>query len=70
MVFRYVLEELSEPQLLEIDRGDQIANTSVTRYELSEGRFRLVAFNGVEHLDDQPDDEAPVTEENDVPSPA
>jgi broad specificity phosphatase PhoE len=70
MVFRYVLEELTEPQLLEIDRGDQIANTSVTRYELSDGRFRLVTFNGVEHLDDHPDDEAPVTEENDVPSPA
>jgi 2,3-bisphosphoglycerate-dependent phosphoglycerate mutase len=70
MVFRYVLEELTEAQLLEIDRGDQIANTSVTRYELSEGRFRLVAFNGVEHLDDHPDDEAPLTEENDVPSPA
>jgi 2,3-bisphosphoglycerate-dependent phosphoglycerate mutase len=70
MVFRYVLEELTEAQLLEIDRGDQIANTSVTRYELSDGRFRLVTFNGVEHLDDHPDDEAPVTEENDVPSPA
>jgi probable phosphoglycerate mutase len=75
MVFRYVIEELTEAQLLEIDRGDQIANTSVTRYELSEGRFRLVAFNGVEHLDDHPDDDhpndaAPVTEENDVPSPA
>jgi hypothetical protein len=42
----------------------------VTRYELSDGRFRLVTFNGVEHLDDHPDDEAPVTEENDVPSPA
>jgi probable phosphoglycerate mutase len=75
MVFRYVLEELSEQQLLEIDRGDQIANTSVTRYELSDdGRFQLVGFNGVDHLDtdahDHRDADAPVTEENDVPSPA
>jgi 2,3-bisphosphoglycerate-dependent phosphoglycerate mutase len=69
MVFRYVLEELSEQQLLEVDRHEQVANTSVTRYELSaDGAFGLAGFNGVEHLD-QPDD-APVTEEHDVPSPA
>jgi broad specificity phosphatase PhoE len=71
MVFRYVLEELSEQQLLEIDRHEQVANTSVTRYELTDGgAFRLATFNGVEHLDDHPDADAPVTEENDVPSPA
>ncbi|HEV7871521.1 MAG TPA: histidine phosphatase family protein [Modestobacter sp.] len=69
MVFRYVLEELSEQDLLEIDRHEQIANTSVTRYELAgDGRFELVTFNGVDHLDQ--DAEAPVTKENDVPSPA
>jgi len=69
MVFRYVLEELSEQQLLEIDQHDQVANTSVTRYQLiHDGAFRLVGFNGVEHL--AHDQDAPVTEENDVPSPA
>jgi len=69
MVFRYVLEELSEAQLLEIDRHEQVANTSVTRYELSDdGAFRLVDFNGVVHLDESAG--APVTEENDVPPPA
>jgi broad specificity phosphatase PhoE len=69
MVFRYVLEELSESRLLEIDRHEQVANTSVTRYESSDGgAFRLAAFNGVDHLDSPGD--APVTEENDVPSPA
>jgi 2,3-bisphosphoglycerate-dependent phosphoglycerate mutase len=69
MVFRYVLEELSEQQLLEIDRAEQVANTSVTRYQLADdGSFRLVVFNGLEHLDSPHD--APVTEENDVPSPA
>jgi probable phosphoglycerate mutase len=41
----------------------------VTRYELTAGgSFELAGFNGVEHLA-EPDD-APVTEENDVPSPA
>jgi 2,3-bisphosphoglycerate-dependent phosphoglycerate mutase len=69
MVFRYVVEELSEQQLLEIDRAEQVANTSVTRYELADdGSFRLVGFNAVDHL--QSPQEAPVTEENDVPSPA
>ena len=75
MVFRYVLEELSEQDLLVVDRHEQVANTSVTRYELSgDGRFFLVGFNGVEHLDTDratdPATDAPVTEENDVPSPA
>ena len=69
MVFRYVLEELSEQQLLEIDRHEQVANTSVTRYELDGSAFELVTFNGVDHLE-HPDTDAPVTEENDVPSPA
>ncbi|MCZ2827625.1 histidine phosphatase family protein [Modestobacter sp. VKM Ac-2986] len=72
MVFRYVLEELSEPQLLDVDRTEQVANTSVTRYESTDGgAFALAGFNGVEHLlDAGPGDGAPVTEENDVPSPA
>ncbi|GAB3355548.1 histidine phosphatase family protein [Modestobacter lapidis] len=69
MVFRYVVEELAESRLLEIDRDEQVANTSVTRYERADdGLFRLVDFNSVTHLSDDP--QAPVTEENDVPSPA
>jgi broad specificity phosphatase PhoE len=69
MVFRYVVEELAESQLLEIDRTEQVANTSVTRYERGDDdRWQLVEFNGVAHLADEP--KAPVTEENDVPSPA
>jgi probable phosphoglycerate mutase len=69
MVFRYVVEELAESQLLEIDRSEQVANTSVTRYERREdGLWGLTAFNGVQHLESA--ERAPVTEENDVPSPA
>ena len=69
MVFRYVLEELTEPQLMEVDREHTVANTSVTRYRRGDGGdFRLEQFNGVDHLagDEEPD----VTEEHDVPSPA
>ncbi|MCZ2815672.1 histidine phosphatase family protein [Modestobacter sp. VKM Ac-2984] len=72
MVFRYVLEELSEQELLDIDRAEQVANTSVTRYESAHGgQFRLAGFNDVDHLDDaDPAGGAPVTEETDVPTPA
>src|SRR3954449_3760141 len=51
MVFRYVLEELSEQELLEVDRAEQIANTSVTRYvREDDGSVRLLEYNSVSHL--------------------
>ncbi len=64
MVFRYVLEELTEQELLAVDRDEQVANASLTRYERGEsGSFRLVAFNEVAHL--AVEDEQ-ITEEPDV----
>ena len=51
MVFRYVLEELEEQELLDIDRREQVANASFTRYDSDgEGRLVLRAFNCVDHL--------------------
>lgn len=51
MVFRYVLEELTEHELLAVDREEQVANASLTRYERDgSGTFRLVTFNEVAHL--------------------
>jgi broad specificity phosphatase PhoE len=50
MVFRYVLDELTEQQLLEIDGRERIGNTSVTRYERHDGDLRLTRFNAVDHL--------------------
>lgn len=51
MVFRYVLEELTEQELLAVDREEQVANASLTRYAReASGSFRLVAFNEVDHL--------------------
>ncbi|MCW2579821.1 MAG: Broad specificity phosphatase PhoE [Blastococcus sp.] len=65
MVFRYVLEELSEQELLAADKEEQVANASVTRYETgADGELELVAFNAVEHLTDAAED---VTEEPRVP---
>jgi broad specificity phosphatase PhoE len=64
MVFRYVLEELSEQELLAVDKSEQVANASVTRYETgADGGLELVAFNVVEHLVTEDED---VTEEPDV----
>jgi broad specificity phosphatase PhoE len=65
MVFRYVLEGLAEQDLLDIDKHEQVANASVTRYETgADGQLRLVAFNVVEHLVAEDEN---VTEEPDVP---
>ncbi len=64
MVFRYVLEELTEPELLAVDRDKQVANASLTRYEMNAaGDLELVAFNVVEHLVAEDED---VTEEPDA----
>lgn len=67
MVFRYVLEELSEQELLTVDREEQVANASLTRYAVDHtGELRLVAFNDVDHLVDERED---VTEEPDAGDP-
>jgi len=64
MVFRYVLEELSEQQLLELDEREPVANCSVTRYEPGpDGRLLLAEANAVGHLHRA---EEPVTEEEPV----
>jgi hypothetical protein len=62
-VFRYVLEGLTEQELLEIDARERIANASVTRYEADDGELRLVQFNAVDHLAAQDED---VTKEPDA----
>jgi broad specificity phosphatase PhoE len=61
-VFRYVLEELTEQELLAVDQQEQVANASLTRYDVdAEGDLKLTAFNEVEHLEDEK-----VTEEPDA----
>nr|WP_275585943.1 histidine phosphatase family protein [Geodermatophilus sabuli] len=64
MVFRYVLEELTEQELLAVDREQQVANASLTRYEMNAaGDLELADFNAVTHLVARDED---VTEEPDV----
>lgn len=52
MSFRYVLEDLSEPDILDVDRGFPIPNASVTRYCRSGDRFELDSAGVTEHLED------------------
>ena len=64
MVSRYVLEELTEQELLAVDKDEQVANASLTRYERdADGGFRLISFNEVEHLVAEAED---VTKEPDA----
>lgn len=44
MSFRYVLEGLTEQELLEIDREVDIGNVSLTTYDRSDGRLALSRF--------------------------
>ena len=55
MVFRYLLEQLREAEVLAIGRAADVANCSVTVYELDpdggrNGRMRLVRFNDATHV--------------------
>jgi broad specificity phosphatase PhoE len=64
MVFRYVLEELTEQELLELDKEQQVANASLTRYDRdADGNLRLTNFNDVDHLTAEAEE---VTEEPDA----
>ena len=66
-VLRYVLERLSEAEVLRLGREQPLANCSVTRYsfvpEHDDDRMRLEYFNTVEPLEQR---DAPVTHELDV----
>jgi broad specificity phosphatase PhoE len=64
MVFRYVLEELTEQELLAVDQEEQVANASLTRYDRdADGNLRLTSFNEVDHLTAEAEE---VTEEPDA----
>jgi broad specificity phosphatase PhoE len=64
MVFRYVLEELTEQELLVVDKEEQVANASLTRYDRdADGNLQLTSFNDVDHLAAESEE---VTEEPDA----
>jgi broad specificity phosphatase PhoE len=53
MSFRYVLEDLSEQDILDVDRGTPIPNASVTRYRRKGEHFELDDFAVTEHLEEE-----------------
>lgn len=50
MLLRYVLEELTEEQLMAVVRERSVRNASVTRLVRAEGSWRLEVFDDVTHL--------------------
>jgi broad specificity phosphatase PhoE len=69
LCFRYLLERMTEEQLLEIDRAEDVANCSVTQYAFDatlgrEGKLVLRHYNFVAPLEEAG---APVTSAPDVP---
>ena len=63
MLGRYVLENLTEREVLDIDSRERLANTALVRYRYERGVPVLEAFNDVSHLA-EPD--TPVTKEPDA----
>ncbi len=63
--FRYVIENLQEKEILEIDRTNELANCSVTTFKKVENLedIRLAKFNNVEHLNEFTQ---PITRNDDV----
>jgi broad specificity phosphatase PhoE len=64
LCFRYLLETMTEEQILAIDAEVDVANCSITSYELASGRLELRRFNFVAPLLEEG---APVTTEPDAP---
>jgi broad specificity phosphatase PhoE len=69
LLVRYVVESMTEQQILEIDRAGEVVNCSVTTYAFDEslgprGGMRLESYNRATPMLEQ---DAPVTAEPDVP---
>jgi broad specificity phosphatase PhoE len=69
LCLRYLLEEMTEEQILAVDRAADVANCAVTEYRLDpaagpNGRLRLAAYNFVAPLEREG---APVTSRPDAP---
>lgn len=70
LCFRYLLEHMSEAQILAIDREKDVANCSLTRYDFEvgpdqRGVLALRVYNQVTPLEDAGE---PVTKEPDAPA--
>jgi len=69
LCMRYLLEHMTEDEILAIDRAEEIANCSVTKYRYDQdamprGMLRLELFNFVAPLEEAG---APITSKPDAP---
>lgn len=66
LCLRYLLEDLTEADLLAIDAAGDVANCAITAYgfDASAGKLRLECFNDIKHLEVT---NAPVTTAPDAP---
>jgi probable phosphoglycerate mutase len=64
LLCRYVVEGMTEQDVLTVDRQGDVANCSVTSFAARDGAMGLLAYNDVAHLEQE---EAAVTAEPDVP---
>ena len=51
MAFRYVLEDLTEQELLDVDKAERLPNCSLTTYRCGDRRMDLVRFADTEAVD-------------------
>jgi probable phosphoglycerate mutase len=65
LCLRYLLENMTEHQILSIDAEGDVANCGVTEYDLRGDKLLLAKFNFVAPLEEQG---APVTAEPDAPA--
>jgi broad specificity phosphatase PhoE len=65
LLVRYVVEQLTEEEILSIDRSADVANCSVTTYRCQDGVMRLECYNETGHLEQE---DEPVTAEPDAPA--
>lgn len=67
LLVRYVLEGMTEQEVLAVDREGDVANCGITTYVWEQGTPVLAAWNEVGHLEDA---DAEVTAETDAPRAA
>lgn len=65
LCMRYLIEGMTEEQILAIDAEGDVANCGITEYALDKGKLRLVKYNFVAPLEEAG---APVTAKPDVPA--
>ena len=64
LLMRYVVEGMTEAEVLAVDAAGDVANCSLTSYVLDEDGMRLERYNDVDHLREEHE---PVTAEPDGP---